>query len=265
MKLKDNPNFLVESNKYLIIHPLTTPSAKTIFSNSPKIQTFTIEDVQTNDSLQINMQWLKETNSRGYIDSFNKKKKSLNILDIFFNTENDRKPFTNTYEMEKGDVAEIKDFVLHQIDIHNFIDNTFYEVVGQVYFFRTIEKESERSTFETTTTRFPIEFWIFKNEHEVGNIRVDQPSVSSQSLRIYISLNDRLLNLEFEEHFNKRKVSIEYENQLVAFFDLKPAAFISTKKKGDAFIKQDVSEDFVADIFTSYILSDIMEGVLRNK
>jgi len=263
MKLKDNPDFMQTADKYNIIHPLTSPSTETVFSKTAKTQTFTIEDAQAKDVYPLKVQWLKETNSSGHIENYNRRTKSFNILDIFFKRRPYHKPYTGTRDMKKGEVANVRDFVFHQIDINNPIDNKFYEVVGQVNFFRKIEKETNRSTFETTNKSYPIEFLIFENGEEVGKSVIDRQA-SYSSLKIDITLNNKALNVEYQEQFNKRKVSVEYEGELLAFFDLKPAAFISTKKKGGAYVKPNLSKDFIADIFTSYVISDMMVGALTN-
>ena len=98
----------------------------------------------------------------------------------------------------------------------------------------------------------------------MGKSEINRPAASHPALKMNLTINNRLLNLEYQEQFNKRKVSLEYEDEMVAFFDLKPASFISTKKKGSAFISSGLSNDFIADIFTSYIISDVMAGALRN-
>ena len=264
IKFADNPDFMKAADKYEILHPLISPSTETIFSKTAKTQIFTIEDVHTKNVYPIKVQWLKETNSIGHIENYNRRTKAFNILDIFFGGDEYPKRYTSTRDMAKGDVAKIRDIVLHQIDIQNPFDNKFYEVVGQVNFFRTIEKETKKTTFETTNISFPIEFWIYENGKEVGKSEINRPSLSSLALKINITINDKLLNLEYQEQFNKRKVSLEKDGELVAFFDLKPAAFISTKKKGNAFIAPGLSNDFIADIFASYIISDAMVGALKN-
>lgn len=264
IKLKDNPDFMKYADKYHIIHPLTSPSTETIFSKTAKTQIFTVEDIRTKDVFPIKVQWLKETNSTGHIENYNRRTKSFNILDIFFGGDEYPKRYTSTRDMVKGDVAKINDFVLHQIDIQNPVDNKFYEVVGQVNFFRTIEKESDKTTFETTDISFPIEFWIYENGKEVGKSEIVKSTSNYYALKIDLTINDNVFDLEYQEQFNQRKVSLEKDGELVAFFELKPASFISTKKKGNTFIAPGLSNDFIADIFTSYIISDAMVGALKN-
>ena len=263
MKLQDNPDFMQAADKYNIIHPLTSPSTETVFSKTAKTQTFTIENALEKNVYPIKVQWLKETNSSGHIENYNKRTKHFNILDLFFNRRTYPKPYTGTHDMKKGEVANIRDFVLHQIDINNPINDKFYQVVGQVNFFRKIEKETNKSTFETTNISYPIEFLIFEKGEEVGKCVINKPT-SYSSLKINITFNNNDLNVEYEEQFNKRKVSVEYEGELLAYFDLKPAAFISTKKKGSAYVKPNLSQNLIADIFTSYVISDIMAGALNN-
>ena len=264
VKLTDNPAFMNAAEKYEIIHPLTSPSTETIFQKQAKTQIFTIEDVETKNVYPIEVQWLKETNSRGHIENYNRRTKSFNILDIFFGGDKHPKRYTSTRDMVKGDVAKIQEFVFHQIDIKNPIDNKFYEVVGQVNFFKKIKKETEKSTYETTNISFPVEFWIYENGKEVGKCEINRSNTFSLLPKINLTINDNVLDLEYQEQFNKRKVSIEKDGELVAFFDLKPAAFISTKKKGNALIAPGLSDDFIADVFTSYIISDAMVGALKN-
>jgi hypothetical protein len=240
MKLNENPDFVKDAHKYIVTHPFHTRA-----SNKP--QTFIIEDVQTEDVYQTEVQWSTETKYDSYMDSFIK------------NTE--RKRITDTSDVEEGDVAEVRNFVTHKIIIPNPIDNKNYEVSGKVIFFSNTVEESN---YEITILRFPIEFHIFEKDNEVGQIKIDKDwDINiAKYFNITISLNDRLLNLKFYQLFNKRKVSIEYEDQLVAFFDLKPAAFISTKIKGDALIKNGLSSDFLADLLFSYILTDIFIGAI---
>ena len=242
IKLKDNPDFVKNAHQYLITHPITYASNKTYV--------FIIEDVQTKDVFHTEVQWSEETQGEGYIKTLDDESTYKTILDIF------------KKEMDKGDR---RDFVVHTIDFFNPIDHKNYEVLGLVSFFRQTEKESYRTTFQTTTKSFPVEFWIFEQGKDVGKVEMHDPRLSSSStIKIDIFIHDKLLHIEFEEQLNKRKVSFEYENQLVAFFDLKPAAFISTKKKGNVLIRSGLSKNFIADIFSSYILTDIISGTIRH-
>ena len=137
-------------------------------------------------------------------------------------------------------------------------------MVGQLNFTKEIKKESKKSTFESSSISFPVEFWIYEDGKEVGKSEINKSTSNFYSLKIDLTLNDKLYNLEYQEQFNKRKVSVEKDGNMLAFYDLKPAAFVSTKKKGTVYIAPGLSKDIRADIFASYIICDAMAGALRN-
>ncbi len=161
--------------------------------------------------------------------------------------------------MEQGDVASIRDIVYHRVEILNANENIDYLVLGQVVFDRKINKQTEATTIETTNIIYPIEFWIFDEGKEIGQLTINKRiKLFTSALYIDIIIHDKLLNFEFKEQLNKRKVSVVYNDQQIAFFELKPASFISTSQKGNVQVKAGITPEFTNDIFTSYILADIV-------
>jgi hypothetical protein len=253
LKLKDNPDFIKNAHEYIIEHPITSASTRNIWGHTPKIQTFVIEDIQTKDDYQIKTQWVKETERRLYAENSFITSNYRTYVE-FMNIKRQR--FTNISDIEEDDIGRGRDFILHKIDISNPVDNNDYEIFGEITF------------FEKKTMGLPVEFWIFEQNKNVGMVKIDDPFDSSYpALKVDISIHDKLFKVEFEENFiqHKRKVSVEYEDQLVAFFDLKLAAFISTKMKGNILIKPGLAKDFLADIFSSYLMAAIIRRAIKGK
>ncbi len=75
------------------------------------------------------------------------------------------------------------------------------------------------------------------------------------------------MNLEFQGVFvTERSFSFEYQNDIIAFFELKPEKWFNPKNlEGKALLKPGLSNDIIADIFTSYIVADIIVNILRRK
>ena len=253
--LKNNPEFVNNAHQYHILHPIVHSSVKSF--------NFTIENDQIQKNIQTEVRWSKDTERESYIESFNNEPQNRSILDIFFAGHADESD-PDIHDMKKGDMARIKEIIYHRVEISNPIGNNDYVILGGIEFYREKKQESENTTYETTQIIYPIEFRIFEEGKDVGKVEISRDKqLNSPFLHIDIFIHDKLFKIQFEEQFNKRKVSVELDNDLIAFFDLKPASFISTKMKGKAMIKPDLSQDLVADIFTSYILSTIARGSIK--
>lgn len=235
--LQNDPDFKKNADKYLISHPVGIhPSSKALIKIPSKPPIFIIEDGRTNDIYEMKVKWLKDTKKDGYIDKPN---------------------------MKKGDVARERDFNAHKIFISNPIDDKNYEIIGTTATFRSLKKLSGKSTVGTSTMSYPIKFSIFEQGKDVGKIIVYGPSFPPQPQKIDVSIHDRLVSIKYQVIFSKSKFAFEFENELIAFFDIKPAKFITTKMKVNAYIKSGLTKDFIADIFTLYIIADIMIGVQK--
>lgn len=263
LKLKENPDFMRDSHRYSVIHPLTKPSLNTVFKKSSKPQTFIFKNVQSKDDYHFKVHWAKETLSKTTRSNDNERTMYTGIFKHFLNHIK-HTDHVDIHDMEEGDVARIKDYVVHRIDITNSVDSTDYVILGELSFFRKIEKDSENTTFESTNLIYPVEFFIFEKGKDVGKTVIKRSSLSSSPfLTMDILIQNNLLKVDFQEQFNKRKVSMESKEQLIAFFDLKPASFISTKLKGEVMIKSNLSENEITRIFTSYIITDILQKAIR--
>jgi len=254
IKLKDNPGFTRNARTFSILHPIINSSASSQIVN--------IEDAATATAYEAGIAWNSEIEREGYVQSFRHRHGDSKILDDFFT--HSTVDHINTSEMKKGDVARIRDYNYHRIEMSNPIDSAEYVILGQIQFFREITKESASSTFETTDIEFPIEFWIYQQGKDAGRALLKDPFRNSRvSLAVEIQLEDKTYHVEFQEQFNKRKVSVEIDSMLVAFFDLKPASFVSTKMKGSVMVSPDLSQDKVADVFSSYMLTVLMRAAMR--
>lgn len=218
MKFKDHPGFEQNAEKYLVTSPVMKPSSKT--------HTFVFEDTQTNDVYEIMVRWSRESSRKGHIDE---------------------------RDLGKGGVAAEEDFDAHKVLISNPIDDRNYEVVGKTSKSRSLRKHSEDVTEETTVTHYPIEFLIFEQGKDVGKV-----AMPGASLKMDVLLHDKKFLFELRA-FVAYEYSFEYEDTLVAFFELKPEKVFNYKNfKGHVLLKPGLSNDFIADIFTSYIVAEII-------
>jgi hypothetical protein len=258
IKFEENPDFVNNALEYKMIHPLITASEKTLLS-SGKTRTFTVEDVQSKSVYEIEVLWLKETGREGYITSLKDKSKHIGTNDTFIKRFDDLSTTDILVEMKEGDEARIKDYVNHRVEISNPLDSSDYIILGQVEFFTHIVKESDKTSFHKEEISFPIELGIYEEGIDVGKVILGESRDSDDLIVIIdIYLHDRFYKVEFQELLNKRKVSVEVDDELIAFFDLKPASFITTKLKGNALIKAGMSSEITADIFSAYILTAIV-------
>lgn len=226
LKFANHPDFEKNAEKYLVTSPLTRPSSKP--------HAFIFEDTQTNDVYEIVVQWSQETSRKGKMDE---------------------------ESLASGSVAFEEDFDAHRVFISNPIDNRDYEVIGKTTISRSLKKHTEKLTEETTVIAYPIEFWIFDGGREVGRIVMPEPS-SLTTVAIDVFIHDRRAKLEFQQ-FNARYISLQYEDDLIAFFELKPEKVFNYKNfKGSVLLKPELSNDFVADVFTAYIVAEIMVRIV---
>lgn len=254
IKLKGNPEFVQSARLFNILHPIVNSTAGS--------QIISIEDAATSTVYKSELSWSSETEREGYIQNFRRRHGESVILDDFL-THSSVEP-VNTSEMKKGDVAKIRDYNYHRIELSNPIDSLEYVILGQILFLREITKESSRSTFESTDIQFPVEFRIYEKGKDAGQAVIRDPFLTpGVALEVEVEIHDNTYHVEFQEQFNKRKVSVEKDSVLLAFFDLKPAAFVSTKMKGTVMVKPDLARDTVADVFTSYLVTVVMRGAMR--
>ena len=136
-----------------------------------KTQTFTIEEVKTETGYEADVAWSTETQRESYVESYRKRHEQTSALDIFF-SKSVSDP-VSTSDMKKGDVAKIRDYIFHRIELYNPINNQDYVILGQVQLYRKITKESSRSTFESTSIHYPVEFWIFREGRDIGKVVVE--------------------------------------------------------------------------------------------
>ena len=249
-----NPEFAETADTYLISHPSSRPSS------ALKPVTFTLEDGLTNDIYEMKVTWSKETNTEGSIVES---------------------------QVGKGDKAKQRDFVAHKGLFLNPIDGKSYEIIGTTTTHRSLERHSNDMTEETSTMSYPLKFTIFQQGQEVGTVTVNE---SSLPLGIEVLLHDRLVYISHQIRSNQRQVALEFEDEQIAFFDLKTDGVVVAKSKpkikdfsldalmdgkvqkysitefkGNAYLTPGMTRDFIADIFTFYIIADTMMGIVIDK
>jgi hypothetical protein len=205
-------------------------SPLTQFSSKP--YTFIFEETKTYAVYEIMVQWSEESNIEGDFDEEN---------------------------LEEGKIGKEREYLGQRVIISNSVDDRNYEVIGNTTIFRSLFKYSEKLTEETTVISYPLEFRIFEQGIDVGTIIMPEPSAKMSAF-----IHDRQINLEFGEL--TKSYSFEYQNDLIAFFELKPEKSFNYKNFiGTALLKPGLSNDFIADIFTTYIVAEIIIKSLADK
>lgn len=221
-KLKENPQFVNNSAKYLITSPLN--------HNSDIFNSFIIEDLNQKKTYIIDPD-IKDT------------KVHVEILD----SEKDR-------DTEYSKTKEISSF---NYNILNPTDSTEYFISGETTVFRELE-ENEDESFTISQRSFPIKFSISDNDSTLGNIILKKPA-ADDTLE-YVVINAELFKnkytVSFQNLFNKKSVTFENDMGLIALFTLEPEGFFASKLKGEAFIKQDVSYNVKSDIISLFVITD---------
>ncbi len=220
--LQMDPEFAKSADKYSISHP-------------PRPGTLTVEDGRTNEIYEMNVEWSRETDTEDPIDES---------------------------ALDKGDVAREKNLVAHKGLLQNPVDGKSYEIIGTTTTHRSVERDSNNTTVETTTLRFPFRFSIFEQGQDVGTITVGGASLP---LLIDVSLHERLVSVEHSLRPNQKQVVLKSENEQIAFFDVKSEGSIGTKFKGNAYLKPGLTKELTADAFTSYTIAVAMMGIIADK
>jgi hypothetical protein len=137
----------------------------------------------------------------------------------------------------------------------------YYEVIGKTTRFQTEENKEKLSSVASSLV-YPLEFWIFDDGKDIGRIIVSAPDLNV-IFPINATFNGQQLNLKYQaEMSNKKSVSIEDGQGLLAFLHSKPAGFITTKQKGEFFIKQGLAEELKSNILVSYMIVETVMGII---
>jgi len=177
--------------------------------------------------------------------------------------------------------SETKEVTSHKFYILNPVDSSEYEVVGKTEYIRG--RKDHFNLFKTTVKNkesrghfvYPIDFWIFEDGKDVGKITFHKPASIRTTVKglawtaVYVSViifHNKDYNVEHQTMSpggNIRKVvSFDDESGLIALIGLEPKSTITTKMKGEIFIKRSLSVDIKSDIFTLYLM---VEATLRKK
>ena len=191
IKLKENPEFEANAEKYLIVSCPTTPTAA--------INKYILKD-QMNKEYEMT---LEIEHSQTDVKLLEEEKTTNRIK-------------TKTQE-----------FTSHKFFIHNPLNNKYYEIVGKTTYLRTKE-EDEKESFETGTMIYPLEFWIFDDGKDVGKIIIEEPGIGDNKVlrfNIESTLNYKNYHLEYQDMFNKVTLSFEDKDELIALISLKQKSF----------------------------------------
>jgi hypothetical protein len=226
--LKENPDFEKNADKFI----LTTP----IKVNSSSSNKFVIEDISSNMTYEV------------AVDVENPKT-DISVME--------------NYQKDDKHISKTKEFTALKFFVENPFNNNEYEVIGKVTRFKTNE-DKEKTSSETSVLNYPIEFWIFKDARDAGKIAIYEPE-PSLSQKIYISFNDKQVEVEYQDMLGKRTFSFNDDTGLIALIALKPKGTVATKMTGDFLIKESISEHFKLDIISMYLMSESVFGVIHER
>jgi hypothetical protein len=222
-KLEANPDFEINSEKFVVTSPIvpTSGTNKYLLENPLSNQIYNFDLRMEDSDMEITILSEKET--------------------------------------DEGVKTKSKETTHHKLYITNPVDSSNYEVTGTTTYFRTKEEE-ESESFETGELVYPINFQIFENGNNVGIITIDKGKQITLSIPVYIVFHNNNYSIEYQNAFNKIGISFEDRNGLAALISLKPKSFITTKMKGEILIKKGLVEELKPDILSLYLM---IEGTLK--
>ncbi len=267
IKLAEHPGFEKNAQSYQIDHPYFQPLTISTTGYSSKTQIFTIENVQTKNKFKTDVLYIIEHEPEGLVEVLKRKTKlpSINtVLDLFFEASD---------SLENQQVEKRRDFFYQAMVVSNPFNNMTYLVLAKVYYLREIyvqpsQSDLDNSTIDISTISYPIDYWIFEGDKEIGFLSYDPSSIDLTTYFFTYTydtfINDKLLVSQFHNPELNREVFIEYEGQLVAYFNLQQepkGVFFGKRPKiffGKAMIKKNLSKEFTADIFSTYFIADMV-------
>lgn len=266
-KLSSDPGFVSNAEKYSMFHEYPQPFYIELNRFQEITKTFIIENEQTKENFQIEVKYLSTTSETELIKNLKKKQDSESIDKIVkiafakMDTLSDlvNKDTLNVKEYNEGD------YFYYAMVLHNPINDLSYCALSKIFFYRDRLEIEPSSWLNNNELIYPINFWIFEEDRKVGDFIFGQSQENfdrqTWAILFNIFLNEKSLNIDFQDLNYKRRVSIEHEDQLIAFLELKPPKAVAkgTYKNltGKAMIKDNSSQEFTAEIFTTYILSDM--------
>lgn len=230
VQLKTSPDFAQDARLYHLKHPIMKPYFTVGYHQGSETKTVLVEDAETGRSYEIAMHFLPDPQEQD---------------------------FDYAYDVETGEFVNADDVAVRRIIISNPADSSEYVIAGKV----NVYKEYENETY--SSIRYPIELNISQENETVGYILIrKEADWDSAATAVEFTIHDRIYELNFQEILNKRKVTVKENGQLMAFFDLKPAAFISTSFKGDALIRSGTTNNLTSELFMTYVISCILNKSL---
>ena len=274
VELSENPDFFANAEEYSLAHSF--PQVLTFDLNylQERSQLFEVTNLQTKRGFQVKVKYFNTTSEAELVRKLSQNQDEEVVEEVLKNFFTKMDSISEQRENDTIIIAGFnKAYYFYQgMSFYNPLNDLNYCILSKVFYYRDRLQIDPPTLIDKSYLFFPIEYWIFEEDAETGYISFyksyAQISDLGYALEANILINSRRLHSKFQGFSYKRKTSIECEDQLLAFFELKPpkaGVANDTYKEliGKVLVKAESSNEEKAEIFTTYIIFDLAYNYLQ--